>query len=241
MGSCPRSPAENRFQSQLYGLGSSSFGLEGYPQDRLLLSLGNSRLLGNGSHGSIVQLRQITDDSPAMKSIRKLPTARQLANAPPPLARIVVDERSQTARIVIDREGWPKPGEPLVGGGGAHVAARALRCGKSDVVASYLNGLSSRKNIPPHDQEVLRIMANMLGPPSDCHEPFRFEMKHRTRGSSFNAERQFRLMIIGRHAVWRRDGSAKGKFKPAVHQTRIDLGVSESDVYKGLKLVEGRG
>jgi hypothetical protein len=174
-----------------------------------------------------------------MTNGQKLPRARQLANTPPGLARLEVDEQSLTAKRVTIREGWPEPGEPLTGEWGAAVATKALRAGRLDPVARYFQ---DERMISP---TVLLILADMINPPPGCVEPFHFkikrrrrgnhfEIKRRRRGNSYNAQRQARLQFIGWHATMLRDGWAKGKLDAAVEQTKTDLGVCEADVYRGL-------
>jgi hypothetical protein len=165
-----------------------------------------------------------------------IPTAREMANSPPALAHIELDDESKTAWLVYDHEpGWPQPGEPLSGEWGATVAAKALRCGKAKIVADYFRTNATQP------LNVRCILADMLDPPPDCTEPRRLEFKYYKR-TALKGHGLRRLELMGELAnKLVRDGWARGKVNAAVKNIADNSGVSESDVYEGRRLIEDRG
>jgi hypothetical protein len=163
-----------------------------------------------------------------------IPTAREMADSPPALAHIELDDESKTARLVYDHEpGWPQPSEPLSGEWGATVAAKALRCGKAKIVADYLR---TNETIPLN---VRCILADMLDPPPDCTEPRRLEFKYE-KETALSGHHLRRLELLGQR-VKRELHEEGGKVIAAVRKIAVDSGASESEVYKGLRLIREMG
>ena len=169
---------------------------------------------------------------------------------------VILDSGTEEVRLVHDGQRWPSDDEPI----DENTAVLALQRGDklqkeaARIVGRYLRDSKFRRLKNDFSRvavsyRVLAYLADMIDPPEDCAFPFVFQFKPHS-DAVFKLDR---YAEIGRHycAVLRKLEEcfkvSPGKIKKvrglsdaAVKQTTQDLGVSRTDVYRGLRVVRGK-
>lgn len=184
-----------------------------------------------------------------MKKSRKIASARQRArrishSVPFHQLRTELDPKTQEMRLVSDGHRWPLPDEQV----DEYTAVLALeRADALHITGRYLRQrLTALRPLNefghqalPHGQvtvsaRVIGRLAEMLDPGSDCALPFVFAPKRQ----SDEIYKRNRYWEIGLHCLAVQTAGFP-KLASAVKKTTEDLGVSERDVYRGLRVIGG--
>jgi hypothetical protein len=169
-----------------------------------------------------------------MEKTRKIASAsdraRQAANTKPFLRpRIKGDPDIEEVSVVHNGQRWPSSEEPV----DEKTAIFALQHGTNPearrIIGRYLRETETRS------LRVLGYLADMIDPPEDCSYPFIFQFKkHSDKVHKLN-----RYAEIGLHCRALHDQRG-GALKDAIYQTKMDLGVSVRDIYRGLDVIPGK-
>ena len=185
-----------------------------------------------------------------MGKSRKIASARERAHqisrsVPFHQLRSELDPKTQEMKLVNDGQCWPRPDEQV----DEYTAVLALERAN----ALYITGryLRQRLTVPQPLNEfghrarsygqiaisarVVSRLAEMLDPSPNCPLPFVFALK----------QHSYEIYKLNRYreiASYCRALQAAGfhKLDSAIKKTTVDLGVSERDVYRGLRVVAGK-
>jgi hypothetical protein len=183
--------------------------------------------------------------------------ARKIQNSVPfSNQRTELNPDTQEVRLVHHGQRWPGPDEPIDEQSVLLALQRGNQTKARLIVGRYLRegvrfanrprGENNRLRLPLDQTSisvrVLAYLADMIDPPEDCVLPFIFEF----RQHSDEIYKLGRYAEIGRYylrvleTLRKENKRERGLSESAVATTSEDLGVSRTEVFRGLRVIRGR-